>query len=167
MSSWKGAKFKGDNFEQGAEGAFNVSWQVCYCDKDYILEEYKERRTAPDGRLVIAELRNKEGIPPSFLFRWDEKDDQLDVDIQGVSETLVKYFKKGKGGYKGHYPPKVQSDGRVFEVDIHIPDKHIFCGYVKFNVHHMAKAAVSIGNKISAGMKVTNKIKSIVKGKVV
>ncbi|MFA5056174.1 MAG: hypothetical protein WC562_08430 [Dehalococcoidia bacterium] len=157
MSHWKGAKYKGDNFEQGADGAFNVSWQVCYCDKDYILEEYKERRTAPDGRLVIAELRNKEGVPPSFLFRWDEKDDHLNVDINGVTNTIAESFKKGKGGYKGHCPKRRKSENTTFEVDIRILDKQIFHGYVKFNINHMAKSATSMGLAVSASYKFTSR----------
>jgi hypothetical protein len=165
MSPWKGAKFTGDNFEQGADGAFNVSApEVFYCDISYVLDLYKEPRTAPNRRLDIAELRSKEGIPPSFLFRWDEKDNQLDVDIQGVSRTVKHCFKHGIRGYAGHRPQQVQSDGHVFEVDVRIPKKHIFHGYVKFNINHMAKAAVSIGSKVSIGY-VVSKIKSVAKRK--
>jgi len=164
-SHWKSAKFKGDNFEQGADGAYNVSAQeVCYCDASYILELYQEPRTAPNGRLVIAELRSKEGTPPSFLFRWDEKDNQLDVDIEDVPDTVKKCFKHGTEGYAGHRPRRVQSDGRIFEINIRIPEKQIFHGYVKFNINHMAEATVSIGIK-SIGSKVVSKIKSVAKRK--
>jgi len=149
---WNSAKFKGDNFEQGALGAFNVSVQGgFYCDTDYILDLYKEPRTVPNGRLDIAELQRKDGSPPSFLFRWDEKVNQLDVDIRGVSRKIAGRFEKGEGGYAGHHPLKVQSDALIFEVDIYIPDKHIFNGCVKFNVHHMAKAAIAIGHTASSG----------------
>jgi len=154
---WKGTKCKGDNFEQGADGAFNVSWQVCYRDKGYILERYKEPRTAPDGRLIIAKLRNKKGIPPSFLVRWDEKDDHLNVDIKGVMDTEVESFEKGNGGYSGHCFKRIKADGSTFEVDIRIPDKQIFHGCVKFNINHMAKSAIPIGLEVSASYKFTRK----------
>jgi hypothetical protein len=168
MSPWKGAKFDSENFEQGADGAFGISLQkVCYCDTSYALELYKEPRTAPNGRLDIAELRPKEGTLPSFLFRWDEKDNQLDVDIQGVSSTVKKCFKNGIGGYKGHHPQQVQSEGkgRIFEVDIRIPEKRIFHGCMTFGINHMAKAAVSTGNKVSTRSKFVSQIKSVVKRK--
>jgi len=152
MSHWKSAKFKGDNFEQGADGAFNVSIEVCYLDASYILERYEEPKTAPNGRLVIAELRPKEGTPPSFLLRWDEKANKLKVDIQGISSTLEKSFEQGTGGYAGHYPRRVQSEGKVFEVDIRMPEKHVFNGYVKFNIKHSATATVPYGINPSASI---------------
>jgi len=161
MPPWKGPKFTGDNFEQGADGASNVSApEVFYCDISYVLDLYKEPRTAPDRRLIIARLWSKEGTPPSFLFRWDEKDNQLDVDIEDVPETVKKCFKHGTEGYAGHRPRRVQSDGRVFEINIRIPEKQIFHGYVKFNINHMAKAAVSIGI-VASVERVVSKIKSV------
>ena len=167
MSPWKGAKFTGDNFEQGADRAFNISLQDgYYCDINYV-PEVNEVRTASNGLMEIAKLRSKEDTLPSFSFRWDEKDNQLDVDIQGVSRIVKHCFKHGTGGYAGNRPQRAHPENHVFKVDIRIPEKHIFHGYVQFNLNRTAKAAVSIGFKVSARTKVINKIKSIVKSKTV
>jgi len=153
MSPWKGASFKSQGGKQEAAEAFNVTVQEGYhCDRNYVLKVYKQAKKTPTELLVIAELQPKEGSLPSFSFRWDEKDDSLDVDIQGVTGIVESWFNKGIKGYAGHHPKRVTSQRRTFEADIRIPQIHVFHGCLSFNLGRNVEAKVSVGVSANASV---------------
>jgi len=157
MSPWKGARFESDDFKRKAAEAFNVTvGKGYYCDKDYDLKVHTQARIMPTGRLVIAELHPKKSSLPSFSFRWDEKADSLDVDIQGVTDTVENWFKKGTKGYAGHHPTKV-GPGRTFEADIRIPQTHVFHGFLTFNLDRKVETTARLGLTANASVDTAQK----------
>jgi len=153
MSPWKGVSFESGDSKQEVAEAFNVIFQEgYYCDRNYVLKVHEPARTTPTKWLVIAELQPKEESLPSFSFRWDEKANSLDVDIQRVTSTRKSWFEKGIREYAGHHPKRVTSGGRTFEADIRIPHIHVFHGCLSFSLGWEMEGRTSIGLKTSASV---------------
>lgn len=123
--------------------ALDVHVDERYRSEEYILSKSEVAAITPTGHLVIFELRPVAGSGPSFVGRWDggsrdagksERYD-LDIDIQGVSEAVMRQFKNAEGGYSGHHSTNVPTaTGRAYQVCIRIPQKMIFDGTVSFSV---------------------------------
>jgi hypothetical protein len=78
---------------------------------------------------------------PCFHARVDDgssekrKELELDIDIKGVSESLVRDFKDNRNGYLGHHNARAANpDERIFGVEIATPSGRVFKGQVFFNV---------------------------------
>ena len=105
-----------------------------YRDPDYRLELYHNNRATETMHLIIGKLIPKNKSLPYFVFRWDENQDQCDVDIGNVNVEIKKKFKARKSGYSGHHPRRFIDKGRCLDVDINLPNKKIFQGFIKVPV---------------------------------
>ena len=108
--------------------------EIFYKDKDYELQLYCNNKISETGLLDIGELSSNKQSLPEFIFRWDEKKEALDVDVyinDKIDRDLWELV-----GYKGHHSRRNYAEnGRVFEIDIHIPNRHIFHGSIRVPVN--------------------------------
>src|SRR5436305_1698262 len=76
---------------------------------------------------------------PSFVARWDQGPQQLDIDMHGASPSAVRKFKSNRDGYSGHRTSRTADpDKRVFDIQIQMPPLGtIFDGIVSFANHHV------------------------------
>lgn len=144
---WKGVNSEAEDSKGGINRAFNTIVDVEHLDEDYTIHVLKESKTTEQGLLVVGRLEPKTGSLPRFLFRWDEKDKHVNVDIDGVINTERKWFKEGKNGYSGHVAQSSEQGGRLFDIDILIPSKHVFKGRVNFNLAFAEELTARIGLK--------------------
>jgi len=105
-----------------------------YKDPAYRIELYHNNKATDTMHLVIGKLVSDDQSLPCFIFRWDEQQDQFDVDIENVDNETKKKFKAEKDGYSGHHPRRSVRNGRHMEVDISLPKKKIFKGTIKVPV---------------------------------
>ncbi len=105
-----------------------------YKDPNYRIELYHNNKATDTMHLIIGKLISNDPSLPYFIFRWDENQDQFDVDIENVDNETKKKFKAGKDGYSGHHPRRSVYNGRHMEVDISLPNKKIFKGTIKVPV---------------------------------
>ena len=105
-----------------------------YKAPDYQIELYHHNKATDTMHLIIGKLISDDPSLPYFIFRWDEKQDQFDVDIENVDNETKEKFKAGKDGYGGHNPIRSVYNGRCLEVDISLPNKKIFKGTIKVPV---------------------------------
>ena len=106
-----------------------------YIDARYELFIYQRNEITSTGLLTIGELKPQDETLPGFLFRWDEKADSLDVDINNTTDGIERKFKAGKEGYDGHHTKRVPYEkNKTFEVDIKIPDFQVFKGNISFGL---------------------------------
>ncbi|WP_342723876.1 hypothetical protein AAFG07_32980 [Bradyrhizobium sp. B097] len=91
------------------------------------------------GKLEIFRVVPKSGSDPSFVARWDQGPEELDIDMRGASNCRMKRFKAEQGNYKGHHPLRTADPSkRIFTIDIRTPET-IFAGTVSFsNTYEMA-----------------------------
>ncbi|MBC8273860.1 MAG: helix-turn-helix domain-containing protein [Chloroflexi bacterium] len=123
--------------ERVARRTRNVSEMHIELDPRYDINVFSGREITDTGRLDVGELTPKGSIGgtlPRFAFRWDEKDDALDVDLDNVSEAEIMKFIKGTPDYYGHHTTKISSSGRVFEADIVWQGQKIYKGHISFNL---------------------------------
>jgi hypothetical protein len=118
--------------------AFKVS--NLHVVRKYIHPEYRyeacEGDIAENGRLDVLKLVRADDGCPSFSARWDQRPDELDIDIHHPSDAVVDDFKGGKNGYRGHHTK--QSDdpnSRTFEIIIETPEGLIFDGTASFTLN--------------------------------
>jgi hypothetical protein len=108
---------------------------------------------AENGRLDVLKLVLVDGGCPSFSARWDQRPDELDIDIHHPSDAVVDDFKGGKSGYGGHHTK--QSDdvnSRTFEITIKTPEGLIFDGTASFTLHRrfLSSEKAKIGDYLEA-----------------
>jgi hypothetical protein len=154
---WKGVNTKSKDSAGGIERAFNITVEKeDFLDPDYTLNIYpSESRTTDQGLLLVGSLEPRLGGFPRFSLRWDEKGQHLNVDIHGVSKAKRRAFINGTDGYSGHVCNKVKNSGRLFDVDIHIPNRPIFKGIIRFNLAYNEQCIVRIGCTVSANATVS------------
>jgi len=70
---------------------------------------------------------------PSFVVRWDDKQNTIDVDLEG-NPAERQGFKFERNGYRGHHPATISVEPRVFEVDIQLPKRKVYEALLTFNV---------------------------------
>ena len=95
----------------------------------------------------VAETHEKDlsGVLPNFEFRWDEKDDTLDVDATGyVSKVEVAKFEQGSTEYHGHHTKRVNTGPRVFETDIGWRGQKIYSGQIGFNLERETESGGTV-----------------------
>jgi hypothetical protein len=136
---WKGVISWRSGSRGEVKSAFEISIAKDHLDDHYTLKFSNKSETTKQGLLEVGKLEPKIDSLPLFAFRWDEKDKRVDVDIYSygnyrVSNTERKLFKSGKNGYSGHRAQPVNQGGRLFDIDISIPSKHIFKGHIHFNI---------------------------------
>jgi len=109
----------------------NMDVKVLHIDPDYDLEKCPRSKITPTGLLTIAKLNPKKERLPKFIIRWDERADTIDIDIYGVSKTVMKYFRNDTNGYRGHHPEKIMlPEGPIYLVNIEIPRRIVFIGFI-------------------------------------
>ena len=105
---WKGDRYHDNSTARIARAARVKGWDKYHIAPDYELNEPSRSEIDEQGLLKVGELKAKKSDLPSFVLRWDEKADSLDIDIQGDPEVVTKetkdYFRRGIKGYKGHHP---------------------------------------------------------------
>ena len=120
----------------GAKAILNISEAREYVHPDYDLV-LGERQIGPTGLLTIAKLKLKNprtGSLPEFVFRWDDKDDHLDVDSLSALEKEQRLFKRETDGYYGHHSMIISISPRVFEINLMWCGQVIYQGRLKFNL---------------------------------
>lgn len=110
-----------------------------YIDLTHDICEHNLSRS-DTGLLRVFSLVPKTHGKPSFEARVDDgswgkrREIDLDIDIKGVSEAVQGDFRAGRNGYKGHRTERrLQADGRIFAVNIVIPEGVVFEGDVSFS----------------------------------
>ncbi len=133
---------------KAARTVFNISETHTYMNKKYEMTLYSGNKIGSTGRLDVARLipkGSKSGTLPAFIFRWDEKDDALDIDPENASEAVIKEFEKGTSNYYGHHTRKIGSDPRVYESDIGWRGQKVYHGQIGFNLGWEAELKTAIG----------------------
>ena len=133
MVRWNGSILRGKGFTRQAKEAFDVEPRVEYCHPQYDFRWCAICQTEGRGALIIATLEPRDGASPRFVFRWDPKDDHLNVDIKNVSGQERGLFEEERQGYTGHVAKRVAA--KLFEVKICIPAANVFAGTVRFKIH--------------------------------
>jgi len=95
---------------------------------------YSDEPTTSTGLVQVIKLLSQNRDLPYFIFRWDEKAENLDVDIYNVSNEGKEKFKKGVNGFSGHHfhITEENSKRRVWKGKITIPGREIFEGEIIF-----------------------------------
>lgn len=90
------------------------------------------------GKLSMFKLFPKSGTGPRFEGRWDDKQEELDVDVFDVTKEENAKFKGKADGYCGHHNGKANFDstGRTYSLKIAWPAiGTIIEGTANFKVH--------------------------------
>ena len=97
-------------------GNRDISIQEIYRSQHYTCSQRIANTITSTGLLTVFKLMPLSVNLPYFVARWDEKNQTIDIDIKGkgVSKTEKDLFKKGKGGYSGHWSVKVPSTATTF-----------------------------------------------------
>ncbi|MSR71603.1 MAG: hypothetical protein EXS50_02990 [Candidatus Taylorbacteria bacterium] len=107
-----------------------------FVSPEYILNIVNEP-LSETGLLVLFKIDPREDVSlPSFVARWDQNYETLDIDILNIEKGVATLFKGGKGGYEGHHPVRISQSTRTYKVSIKLPTKDIFSGNVTFNINH-------------------------------
>jgi hypothetical protein len=117
----------------------NLKITTEFLDPDYDI--VVEDLTRSETRLLkVFSLLPKRPENASFHARIDDgspdkrKEPDLDIDIRGVSSTIIRDFKADRNGYSGHHNDRSTSrTERIFEVEITTPGGRVFKGTVFFN----------------------------------
>ncbi len=138
----------------------NLKITTKHIDPDYDIEEHDLTRT-DTGHLKVFSFTPKTAGKPSFQLRVDDgsagkrRDPELDIDIEGVSATVKRQFKSGKGGYAGHHTMRSPiPNARIFEVKIKLPSTMVFDGEVFFNVDFSIGINMKSNSTLTAEMDV-------------
>ncbi|MDO9385026.1 MAG: hypothetical protein Q7T86_19440 [Hyphomicrobiaceae bacterium] len=105
--------------------------------------EFSASEVSSTGRMVIFKLRPKSSGGPRFEGRWDNKQEELDVDAFEATDEEIRQFKAEACGYAGHHNGKAKfgSSVRTYTVKIVWPGQGtIFEGEVNFKVHRRLPA---------------------------
>ena len=137
-----------------ARGTNTIGESNSLLSNNYEIIVRSETRITATGLLVVAELRPKQATLglPSFLFRWDEQANHLNVDPTGVSEDQVRKFISGKMGYGGHLPIRSTLESRTFHTTISWDNTTIYEGDIVIPLKFEATVAVRIGVSVTASM---------------
>jgi hypothetical protein len=105
-----------------------------YLGSDYSLTIPPSTTTTPTGHLVLFRLVPRIPGLPTFTGRWDDTQNAIDVDMDGLGFDK-RAFNAGRKGFKGHRTTLVSESPRVFKVGIHIPNRAIFESNITLNKH--------------------------------
>lgn len=125
---------------------YNIVWlESPKLDTRYRLDGSLQSDTSPTGLLRAFKIMPTVAGWPSFIARWDEKADTLDIDILDVDDHVKRLFKGGKGGYCGHHRDRILGEQRKFEVKVTLPNVVVCEGIVSFNL----LKGVSVGGQLT------------------
>ena len=113
-----------------AFGTNQISVISEYINPDFKLIILSINRITRTGLLVVAKLLSCDEKQPSFIFRWDNRADALDIDITKVDSPERRLFLDERPGYKGHHSVKASGSDRSFHCDIAIGDTVYFKGLI-------------------------------------
>jgi len=159
-SGWKGARCQDEGGIQQARRVFNTKLlEGYYCNQDYNLELYQTNEITTEGLLLIGKMKPKVSSLPEFWIRWDEKKDELDVDMHGELEHREDWI-NSRNGYEGHHTVKMKKEGRHFKVSIETPTMKVFDGAISFNLARDRTLRTAIGFNASSEVTVNKKNKT-------
>ncbi len=134
----------------------NLKITTRFLDSNYELRN--ENLTRGETRLLkVFSLIPKQSVgKPAFQARIDDgnstkrKEPELDIDISGVSESIVRDFRAGRNGYLGHHSSKtLNANERIFDVEIATPNGKVFEGDVFFNVTFSVGLTMSVNSGVT------------------
>ncbi len=123
-------------FKRAAERVTDLRFEGVL-DPRYTLVPNYERMTA-SGHLLVFRLHPDDPKLPTFLGRWDHKDDRLDIDIENVPKP------EWPPSFQGHHATRVEASTRSFRIDLVYAARPIMRGVVTFPFY-LGKRAVSLG----------------------
>lgn len=131
--------------------------KIDYLDCDYEIKEFPNNPATNTGFVKIVQLFPKNLYLPTFIFRWDEKEEELDVDIYENRKINNKLWTLN--GYRGHHTKSIDGEGRVFETNISIPGKEIFKGRINLglSIKQLLRDSIKIGASVDAKVIRANK----------
>ncbi len=113
---------------------FDINLEVEYRDDLFEINAFPESDRKPNGLLPVLTLTSpSENL--EFVCRWDQNPEVVDIDMYEDDKTVIE-FKLKKDGYVGHHTSVVSRDPRKFHIDIQIPNRVIFQGYLTLNISH-------------------------------
>ena len=117
------------NKDRTTKTAFNIIETKSFLDSEYDpISWHDGNEITFTGLLVIGKLNPKNpGILPTFIFRWDEKANTVDIDIENLKAADVKEF-------LGHHIDKISSTPRVFKAKVVWNCRLIYQGQITFNL---------------------------------
>ena len=134
----------------------NLKITTRYLDSDYDILNENLRRSST-RYLGVFSLIPKPAGKPSFHARVDDgtpdnvKDPQLDIDIRGVSDDIVRDFRAGRNGYIGHHTDRSPNRAqRIFEFEIATPQGRVFKGDVFVNVTFSVAVTMTSASSVTA-----------------
>ena len=158
---WKGACFKNEKGGIAASRVFNIKQiKTNYSNPDYDLELYQTNEITKEGLLLVGKLKSKISTLPEFWLRWDEKKEELDVDMYGDSKHREDWI-NSRNGYKGHHTQKVTGGGRDFQVSIKIPNVNVFQGVLRFSLERDLEISDKVALRGEVITKVTKETKPL------
>jgi hypothetical protein len=130
---WKGARFISEKGGMVARRVFNIKPIEVHCNPDYDLELYETNEITAEGLLLVGKLKPKISSLPEFWLRWDEKREELDIDMRGDLKHREDWI-NSRNGYEGHHTEEVTGGERDFKVSIKMPNVNVFQGVLGFNL---------------------------------
>ena len=134
----------------------NLKITTRYLDSDYDILNENLRRSST-RYLGVFSLIPKTAGKPSFHARVDDgtpdnvKDPELDIDIRGVSDDIVRDFRAGRNGYIGHHTDRSPNRAqRIFDVEIATPQGRVFKGDVFVNVTFSVAVTMTSTSSVTA-----------------
>ena len=125
--------------------------EIEYKNPNYEVKLLPNTPATETGLVEVMELVPKVSNLPKFVARWDEKENTLDVDMyEGEKNNRNPSWIKEENGYKGHHATKRVGAGRIFDIDIKIPNMRIFKG--SFNVGFRFEVSVNDSLRIRSSI---------------
>ncbi len=117
--------------------AFNLQIDTKYIHPDYKLHNYpEESNLSKTGLLKLFTIKTKvKSNKPLFSVRWDEKNNEVDIDILNVEKNINTLFKAEKSGCLGHHTQRTSESPRIFYILIKTPNQTIYEGNITFNIN--------------------------------
>jgi hypothetical protein len=132
-NGWKGSHYQGKSGSRQAKEIYNIKHDLVYLNPEYKLEILQNSTISKQGLLICGKLTPKTPSLPEFWFRWDEKKQELDIDMHGDIRH-EEDWRNSRNGYEGHHTEKVTNSGREYKILIKIPNTVIFEGIFSFNL---------------------------------
>lgn len=105
-----------------------------YLRPEYKIEICDGKLDMENGLLSIAKIVPTSGSGPSFIARWHQRTEELDIDMRGASEDEIGMFERSESGYSGHHTtPILDANKHVFQVNVSTPHRAIFEGTMSFS----------------------------------
>ena len=123
-------KFKDKNPK--VSGTTEVAiFKIKYKDPNYKIKLLPYKFATGTALVKVAKLIPDVPKKPTFVFRWDEKANALDVDMYKEGKKCKSTaWTHQRNGYKGHHTTRVYGYKRLFKAEINIPERKIFKGII-------------------------------------